>query len=163
MARVFDYHWFSHASMAMVVVLLCMGAGSVEASIILKDSLLDAEPLFVETDATSSSSSSSAHDSDEQPLGGDNRPEDPGPRGDALFSPSQSSSGGMSSGASGVSSGPIATGAFAINCIARVSCTANELSTRVGDDPSFTLPIPPDNELLRPPQASWYGCEIALI
>jgi len=169
MERVFGYHWFSQASMAIMVVLLCAGAGSVEASIILTEApLLDLERLdnggldmgrlLVETDApsgeSSSGSSSSSRDPQEQPLDDDNRSEDPDRRADILFAPSQSSSGGMSSGASSVTGGPIATGSFAINGTARVLCTGSELSTRVGDDPSFTLPIPPDNELLRPPQVA---------
>jgi hypothetical protein len=152
MTRVFDYHWLRHTSMALVASLLWVGVSSVEASIILpEESQLGGEWLFAGFEA-SSGSSSSAPKPDEQPLDEDRQPDDPDPRDDGLFTPFQSDSGGTTTGTSSVATGASPTGSFVVNSTAHVPCADTDMSTRVSGEQSFTLPIPPDNELLRPPQ-----------
>ena len=157
MARAFGYYWFSHASMALMVTVLWADAGSVEASIVLTEGpLLDVERLLAESDGPfgsgSSGSSSSVPNPEEQPFDRDSRRDDPNLSNDALFGQFQPVSGGTTSGTSAVASGTSATGTFAIDSTACVPLADTELLTWVGGERSFTLPTPPDNELLRPPQ-----------
>jgi len=153
MRRASTYIWLSHAGTALAVALLCAYAGSVEASIFLaEEPLLADEHVLGDDDGLSGASSSSSSD---------RTPAEPPPGEDGSGVPeyirlahSQPDSSGMSTGASASAGGPATGGAFAINPTATVSLTAANLVTRLGGVPSFTLPTPPDNELLRPPQAA---------
>ena len=152
MARAFGYSWFLHASMALMVALLWADAGSVEASIFFtEEPLRDVEQLPAPAD-TSSSSSSSTGDQDQQPADEDGRHGDTDPWYANFLGQPQPSSRGMGSETSASTGGACATGTLGINPTARVPVTDTELTSLVAGEHSFTLPIPPDNELLRPPQ-----------
>jgi len=157
MARIFDYCWFSQASVALVAVLLWAGAESVEASIIVAEQpSMEVEWLLPDAGASSGSGSPSSRlpvrNPDEEPLDRDSRHDDRNLPNNVLFAPSQPFSGGTTSGASTAGSGANAGGAFVINSATQVPCTDIELVGRVAGERSFVLPIPPENELLRPPQ-----------
>lgn len=146
----------------MAALLLATGffglaSSSLEASILIPDeSPMDIEQMLADTDSrrssgASSSSSSTSRESTAELPAGNNRDDADRPI-IAIFSLAQTSTGGTSSGSSTSTSGAGGTSTFPIDSVASVSLSDAEFIAWVGSELRFTLPMPPGNDLLRPPQ-----------
>jgi len=166
MRQTLDNQWFMRLGVPIMAALLLttgffgFASGSVEASILLPDeSPMDIEQMLADADSRRSSGASSAssspngssHESTNGLFAGSNH-NNTDRSIVAIFSLTQTSTGGTTSGNSTSTSGSSGTSTFPIDSVATVSLSDIEFVAWVSSERRFTLPMPPGNELLRPPQ-----------
>ena len=144
------------AALLWATGFLGFASNTLQASILLPDqSPLDIESLLADTGSqpsagASGASSSSRNSTPELPAQDDRNDRDQPIV--AIFSPTQTSTGGTTSGTSSSTSGSGGGSTFPIDSVAAVSFSDEELVTWACNEQRFSLPMPPGNDLLRPPQ-----------
>ncbi len=157
MNRVSGKLWYLHTSVPLLAAILWAVPVSLQASILLPDETpLDIEQLLADADLQSGSSSSSSTSPEQCPAGVplNRQHDDTDQPSEVLFLQSQTSTGGTTSGTSTSTSGTSGTSVFPIDSVAAVALSDVELVAWIGGERRFTLPMPPGNDLLRPPQQS---------
>lgn len=159
MFRTSGTQWLFYGSVALLAAAFWAVPGSLKASILLPDqSLREGEQLLAESEVEPvrllAGSSAGAGFTNHQPANGAlhqlfwslERPDE------TIFAQLQLAPGGASTGASTSTSGPGGSSAHPIDSVADVSLFDAELVAWIAGERRCSLPMPPENELLRPPQ-----------
>jgi len=151
-------YWDLRKSLLLIAAMLWAFPGSLQASILMPEEVpLYIDQLIADAEAIEGASSSSAPvpaDSRVLQPASNDRDDSNNPN-EAIFVPSQMSTspiptGGSTSGTSTTSTSGVS--AFPIDSVTAASISDAELIAWVGGEQRFTLPMPPGNDLLRPPQ-----------
>jgi hypothetical protein len=160
MWRILSFNRAMQVWLPLAVIVCWVLPNSLQASIILPEEVpFDLEQLIAQRDvAAASSSSSQTSPRRSAPVFGSKAPWGMPPRpGELLYALSLESilpaaGGGSSSGASTSSGGTSGTTTSPIDTTAAVPLAATDLVRWISSEQHLALPMPPGNDLLRPPQ-----------
>ena len=139
-------------SAAMVVgLLLCLAPGAADGSILLPDDVVDMQHFAWDADGNDAASSSSKPIDDPVPL--DDQYENPSDPLAQLLGPGYPTGNSLSGSSSSVG-GASGAGSSAISSACSLPLSDSHIVGRTLSEQRFTLPMPPGNELLRPPQGA---------
>jgi len=130
-----------------LVALLSIGTSASASILLLEDSFVDVELMLADS-GSGASSSAPAPNTDREPSDDDSDPNAPS----ELLSAFQMPPEGSTSGASSPTTGSGGTSSSAFDSAAVVSLSTPELVAWLGSEKRLTLPTPPGNDMLRPPQ-----------
>ena len=159
MWRILSFNRAMQVWLPLAVIVCWVPPNSLQASIILPEEVpFDLEQLIAQRDvAAASCSSSQTSPRRSAPVSGGKAPWGMPPRpGEALYALSLESilptAGGSNSGTSASSSGTSGTSTFPIDTTAATTLFVTDFVRWISGEQRISLPMPPGNDLLRPPQ-----------